>query len=106
MKQVFAYRFTTELTLPQVFERLNEEGPWRWSMRDSDRWGDYMSTLAFPDYAMVKLFAEPDHYAVNVLFESERSEGPMELHMLKTILLDSLLPAIGARDVTPTATYD
>jgi len=46
MKRLFAYAFQTDLRLDEIEARLNREGPWSWIARDSDRWGDYLSTRA------------------------------------------------------------
>jgi hypothetical protein len=106
MKQVYAYSFKTELSLDEIFTRLNEMGLWRWSRRYNDNWGDYVSTRALSDYAMVKIFQEPDHYAVNVVFEVNRATADAEFSEFQGTLLNQILPSIGAREVTDTDTYD
>jgi len=108
MTTVFAYAFAVDLTLEQLFARLNQAGPWRWTMRDSEHWGDYISTrvVPAPDDAMVKIYVEPDHYVVNASFESEHPDATAKLQELRSTLLEKVLPALGARDVTPAETYD
>lgn len=108
MTKHFAFLFKTELSLEQIFARLNEAGPWRWSMRDNERWGDYISTRALrdPDDAMVKIIVEPDHYVVNTTFESDLPDATTRLEALRATLLEKVLPAIDARDLKPTDTHD
>jgi len=106
MKDVFAYSFRTGLSLAEIFARLNATGPWRWSVRDSEQWGEYISTRALPDYAMAKIFVEDDSFVVNVTFESDRPAADAELDALRAVLLTQVLPSIEARDVSPTDTYD
>lgn len=108
MTSLFAVSFNSDLSLEQLFARLNEAGPWRWLMRDSEHWGDYISAraLPLPLQAMVKIYVEPDHYVVNVSFDSEGADAPAELAALRETLFDRLLPAIGARNIAPTDTYD
>jgi hypothetical protein len=108
MKDLFAYTFESDITLADMLLRLNNDGPWRWVARDSEHWGDYISTRALkdPDYAMVKLFVEPSHFAVNVKFESSRPDAQVWLDELQQALLTKVLPLIGARNVQPTNTDD
>ena len=39
-RTAYAYKFKTDLSLPEVFQRLNELGPWRWLERNNDRWAE------------------------------------------------------------------
>jgi len=108
MKDLFAFTFESDISLSDMLVRLNNNGPWRWIERDSEHWGDYISTRALkdPDYAMVKLFVEPSHFAVNVKFESSRPDAQTSVDGLRQTLLTKVLPLIGARNVQPTDTYD
>ncbi|HJZ91184.1 MAG TPA: hypothetical protein VKE40_09945 [Gemmataceae bacterium] len=89
MRQLYAWAFKTDLTLGNLFARLNARGPWLWSMRDSESWGDYMSTRALPDFAdpeyvMVKIFVELDRHVIQVRFESDRPDALSRYTDLKT----------------------
>ena len=103
MKRLFAYTFQTELPLAQITARLGEAGGWRWIERDSDRWGDYLSTIGVPG-AVVKLFVNeptPGTCAVNVRFESDDADAEARCAEVERTLVGAVLPAIGARAVTP-----
>lgn len=108
MNDLFAYTFESDVSLSDMLVRLNNHGPWRWIERDSEHWGDYISTRALkdPDYAMLKIFVEPRHFAVNVKFESSRPDAQASLDELRQTLLTNALPMVGARNVQPTDTYD
>ena len=105
---LFAYSFKTDLTLAQIFARLNEAGPWRWLERDSDHWGDYLSSVALRGVhtAVLKIFEEPTHFVVQTRFESEAPDSAAELETLRATLFEKVLPAIEARELTPADTYD
>ena len=105
MKRVAAYSFRSPLALEQMFAKLNELGPWRWIERDNDRWGEYISARALPDpdHGMVKIFVEPDHYAVDMVLESE---AHTKLDAVYDTLFTYLLPALGATDVKETDHYE
>jgi hypothetical protein len=106
MKELFAVSFTSDLSMEDIYAKVNELGPWRWSMRDSEQWGDYISTRAVPEYGMVKIVTDGGRYVANVKFKSERPNAEAELAELRETLLASLLPAILARDVQPTDSLD
>lgn len=108
MFDLSAYSFKTDLSLAQLFARLNEVGPWTWLERDNENWGDYLSSLASRDpyRTMVKIYEEPTHFVVQMRFESEEADAASVFDTLRATLFERLLPAIGARDLTPTDTYD
>jgi hypothetical protein len=106
MTEIVAYSFKTEMSLEQIFERLNAVGPWRWIVRDSEHWGDYLWARAAPYYASVKIYVEPELYVVQIKFESDAPEALMELEALREMVLERVLPVINASDLTPTDIYD
>lgn len=108
MQTLFAYTFKSDLVLADMFRRLNSLGPWEWVMRDSERWGDYISTRALrdPDYAMVKLIVETGYFAINVNFDSDLPNAQTKCDELQEALLTKVLPLIGAHNIQPTDTYD
>lgn len=108
MLDLYAYSFQSDFSLDEIFARFNELGPWRWINRDNDRWGEYISSgvLRDPHYGILKLFVEPDHYAINVLLESEDPNARELFDQVRETLFDKLLPAVGARDLAEVQDYD
>ena len=108
MKRLVAHKFESDLSLSDMLDRLNTAGPWRWEMRDSERWGDYIATRALPepDHAIVKLVVESGYFVVNVKFKSQRADAQSTFEELQQTLLTRVLISIGARDVEPTETLD
>ena len=108
MRKVYACSFRSDLRLPEMLARLNENGPWRWIERDNDNWGEYISAVALPDphRGTVKIIVEPDHYVVNVLLKSEQPDAEALFESVRNTLFDHLLPAIGATDLARTDTYE
>ena len=40
--RAWAYEFACDLSLSEMLNRLNEAGPWSWSVRESFWYGDYL----------------------------------------------------------------
>lgn len=97
MRRVRAYTFKSTMSLPDIRTRFGEVGPWRWIDRESDRLGDYISARALPepDEAMVKIFVDGEHFAVDLKLEAE----PLKMDAVYDTVFTLLLPAIGATDI-------
>jgi hypothetical protein len=108
MTEAYAYAFKSDLTPGAIVARFRELGPWEWDDRDSDSWGPYYSAgvLSPPDHGIVKLIAETDHYVLNVVLRSSAQPVGSRFDDVRDILLDRLLPAIGARDIAETDLYE
>jgi hypothetical protein len=100
-----AYSFKTDLSLAQILTRLDAVAPWQWVEWYNENWGDYVRTRGLAG-GIVKIYVEPEHYVVQIKFESDASDAAAQLAELRATLFETVLPAIGARDLTPTATYD
>ena len=100
-----AYSFTTTLKFPELLNRLNNDGPWRWMGRDSDHYGDYISCLGGPDASRLKVFQEGDKYVLNIRYKSDAPNAAVEWEALHRQLLEQVLPSVGARDVRATEGY-
>ncbi len=106
MSEHVAYAFRTDLTLPQIYARLQQVGPWEWYERDNDRWDNYLSASPTeePVDVGVKIFVEDRGlYVADILFRyrEEDAEARAEYDAVRKTLLERLLPALGARDVQP-----
>jgi hypothetical protein len=108
MRKGYAYTFRSALSLPEMLEKLVAAGDWRWIERDSDRWGEYISArvLRDPHSGTVKILSEDDHYAVNVMLETEAPDAPALFEQVRATLFDKVLPLIGASGLARTDTYE
>ncbi len=108
MRHVFAYAFRSPLALSQLLAKWNEVGPWTWTERDSDRFGEYISTrvLDLPQRGMLKVFVEPDRYAINVMLQSEEPDAEEKFGAIRDTIFNRLLPAAEASAITRTETYE
>ena len=74
--------------------------------------GGYISTntLPSPDRVLdVKIFFEPEHAAINainIVLKSDDSAAQLRFDAVLDIILKQLLPAIGAREIVETDTYE
>lgn len=100
MKRIRAYTFKSPRSLPEIRSRFEEVGPWRWTERESDRLGDYISSrvLPEPDEGMVKIFIEGDLFAVDLKLEAEAKK----LDAVYDTVFTLLLPAVAASDIKET----
>jgi hypothetical protein len=101
-----AFKFTSRLTLEEMYKRLTELGLWHWYERDSDHWGYYISASPMPD-TQIKILIDPDdgRFALNLKFVSEAPEAQQQFDKLRRDILTCVLPAIDASSPTPTETY-
>ncbi len=105
-KRVDAYSFRSPLSLEEMMAKLNELGPWTWDTRDNDRFGEYIWAGVLRDggdFGRVKIFVEPDQYAVDIVIESATHE---KLDAVYDTLFAHLLPGIGATDLADTEHYE
>jgi hypothetical protein len=101
VKRLYAYAFTTALAPAEMFARLRASGPWRWIDRDSERWGDHVSSAGVPG-AIVKILAgepSPGRCAANVRFESDTADADAVEARVRQTLLARVLPSIDACDI-------
>ena len=100
MQRIRAYTFISSRSLPEIRARFEEVGPWRWTERESDRLGDYISSrvLLEPDEGMAKVFVEGELFIVSLNLEAD----PMKLDSVYDTVFTLLLPAVGATDIKET----
>jgi hypothetical protein len=101
-----AFSFETELDLAGLREKLNASGRRTWVDRDSDSYGDYLSTSAHPDYGFYKIYPHDGGYVLTIKFAADRPTFADEYAEIERIALEEILPSIGARGVTPRETWD
>ena len=106
MYENVAYSFKSNLALEELRERLNKGNRWEWLRRNSDRFDDYISALANPDWGMLKVYVEKDHYVIDVVFRSARAEAAAEFEALHKLVLERVLPSVDAREVKAVKGYD
>jgi hypothetical protein len=112
MTSTATYCFVSPMMIEDIFVHLNNVGPWRWKKRDSDRWGNYISTtITDPSHPSVnvKLLYEPDdleRYVIDLCCNSEYPEQDSAFGKMRDILLVSILPAIDATEVAEVEHYE
>jgi hypothetical protein len=108
IRDIYAYAFKSDLSLPEVLARLNELGPWQWVERDSDRWGEYIAANAVdaPHKGVAKILIDAGRYVINVALRSDAADPESAFADVRRVVLEKLLPAVGATDVAVTDGYD
>ncbi len=104
MTDLYAYSFHSPRSMAEVFERLDNLGPWRWIERDNDNWGEYISARALPDphNGMVKLISDEGRYIINVYLRSNQPGAGAEFAAVRDIVFQRVLPALDASDILKT----
>lgn len=84
--------------------------------RESFWEGDYISTLAKRDYAMLKIYdleepsfivnSEDADFIIDIEFESSGPGAESEFKALHAKIIDEVLPSLGAREVRRTESVD
>jgi hypothetical protein len=104
-RRTIAYEFDCDLSLGELRALFNRTGPSTWMERDSEWYGDYMSS-AIKDGCMAKLYERTDEpgsryviqFKIEPLAEVRDSDLP-------PVLVNLLLPA-GARNLRSAEPYD
>ena len=104
--KTFSYDFKTDLGLEPLLSKLQSSGPWEWTRRSSELKGDYISTRVMPEEAMVKLYRDVDHAHVDVRCQSDRPAAEDECEQVRHVLIEKVLPSVGAREIATSSSYD
>ncbi len=97
--QFLAYSFKSDLSMSAMLERLSASTPWKWVAGEKDDLGEYLMTRPFKGFAKYRIFSEEDHYLLDI-FYSYLDAGAEEVwETQRSILLDEMLPSIGAREI-------
>ncbi len=106
-KRTRAHAFQCGSDLTELKTRLDAAGPWSWTPRDSDYFGDYLSARARPDEAMLKIYGDPEKgYQIDIFFEADGDGAEAAWQRLHDDIVERLLPSIGATDVEDTDTMN
>jgi hypothetical protein len=103
-----AFAFSFEGTLEELRARLQAVGPWRWQLRDSAWYGDYLLALDRPDGTRVRVYEdipEEGRFTIEILWYAQY--GPIEVwEQVVDLIRDQILPVVGVADVQPTESVD
>lgn len=102
MRAVRAFEFKTRLSLGEMLEKLTAQGPWRWQIRDSETYDDYLATLPDPSHTKTQIIPDGDRFVVNIHFNDEYKQPALSFDQIQHVVLNQLLPSIGATDVKET----
>ena len=107
-----AYEFNCELSIEEMLKVLNEKGPWKWTMRDSHWYGEYLNCRPEEDVRVRihdpadflggRTQDSKDHY--NALFTIE-SKAATTRNAVDHIFRE-LLVHLHARNLREIAYYD
>lgn len=111
---LLAYDFACDLTLEAMLDIFSKGGPWKWELRDSAVYGDYLNTRP-AEGVRVRVHRYPQAGALG-RFTGLRDEGFSALLAVEAggsaaqaetdVVFRGLLSLAGATDVTPIDWYD
>jgi hypothetical protein len=102
MMAVRAFEFRTPLKLEEIMEKLTALGPWRWQVRDSETYDDYLATLPDPTHTKTQIIPDGERFVVNIYYNDEYKKPSLSFDEIQRIVLDRLLPAINATGIKDT----
>ena len=109
----WAYEFESALSQEELMDRLNAGGPWTWSRRESEWYGEYLISRT-PDGVRVRIHDRHEPF----FGSSEREPGPRYKCQLDTSSGDAktkasvdatfreVLRSAGLTELTAIDTYD
>jgi hypothetical protein len=111
MQRAVAYAFASHLTLAEMLDRLNALGKHEWIMGDSYWYGDYLKVWPYRgpgDRVRLRIYEDENQspFVLEVIFESEAPTAAAAWRECDDYVRRDVLPAVDARDITPTSTID
>lgn len=103
LKAYWAYAFTCDLPMDAMASAWNAAGPWRWEVRDSHWYGDYLNTRPM-DGVRVRIHESADRSRYTCLLQIDRDSSATRAQIDN--VLRSLLERIDVRTTTPIEPYD
>jgi len=64
VKELWAYDFVCDKPILGILPALNQAGPWKWTERDKDAFGTYVSSAPF-DGVRARIYSDPNSYGEN-----------------------------------------
>jgi len=104
LEEYWAYDFTSQRNIEEMYATLNTAGPWDWTQRDSGYYGEYLNTRP-EDCVRVRIheFYEPKP-TFSILLQIEKGCSAKRSTINKTA--KRLLKLIGAAGITKIEPYD
>ena len=97
-----AYAFQSSLTVEQMLAALNAAGPWAWTLRDSDTYGEYVRTRPDDGPTKLRIISTRDGFLLDIFYLAGSPENRLSRDAVEKVVQDSVLPAVQAQAVTPT----
>lgn len=91
------WAFESDLTFSEIVAVLDRDGPWIWTDRDNERWGDYRRTGVGDCTARVHE-GETGHFGLDVKLWSDDTA---QLDRMVETVLTTIFPLIKARNLRP-----
>jgi hypothetical protein len=95
-----AYTFRSDVTRKELQAKLNEMSSWKWLGGDSEYDGLYLRARPTSGTKLRILGEVPPSYTIEIQLNPALVEG-LTINELHQIVIDELLPSIGATNVTP-----
>lgn len=100
IQTTLGFTFKSPLSLGEMKSRLNAAGPEAWVDGDSHHHGDYVAGR-LTDEAVARIYDVGNGFIVNLRFFSKEGDPVAQMAVAKERLLNTVLPTVDARNVTP-----
>lgn len=94
-----AYSFESTLTLAAMLAALEAAGPWTWTLRDSDTYGDYLRARPDGGPTKLRIITARDAYLLDIFYLDGSQENRLSRADVETIIQQQVLPALQAQRV-------
>ena len=94
-----AYAFDSPLSLDAMADALDAAGPWKWEVRDSDTYGDYVVARPDDGPTRVRVIAHGGAFLLDVLYVTRSQKNRLSRDEVEQVVQASVLPALQAGNV-------